>query len=435
MQSTKYLTVPLVLCRTLAWSPFWMLILSLRQPDILLPCTGILTAAAALTALAVRAFRLHFRPLPAAICSLLLGLPAAVLCGDLLWTMGGSIFSACLLTAVTFFAVIRGVESEPDQLFPVTAYTAFLTGMVLVYALLHSAQLPVSGAYMLGITGLLSACYFLLRNQLMLLRLAGRRSAISGDVPADIRRGNLLLAAGMILLLALVFCFRAPLVQLLHLMQDGARRLAFAILTAITKTVSWLGGDAPVTEDAQPDPDTLRELSGKSSPLWLLLWLPILAAAVYIWNIFLSEWFYTFRELLAGFILRLHGDAPEKTDVKAPPEEAAYFDTAVLTRPERSQRQKRRSWRKKLRAWERMPDSREKFYAGYRLLLEAPVWAQSELRDADTVKEIREKWLRQHTPENLLDRATDDFHAERYAQQALPPQAIESLAKTLKKLI
>lgn len=435
MQSAKYLTVPLMLCRTLAWSPLWMLILSLRAPDMLLPCTGILTACAVLSVLAVRAFRLHFRPAAAAVCGLLTVLPAAVLCGYLLRQLSGSLFSACLLTAVTFFAVIRGSDSEPDQMFPITAYAAFLTGTVLSYALLYSAALPVSGAYVLGITGLLSACYFLLRNQLMLLKLAGRRSTVTGDVPADIRRGNLMLAVGMILLLAFVFCFRAPLLQLLILMQNGAKKLAFAILTAVTNLISRLGGDAPVTQDVSSEPDTVQMPAGKSNPLWLLLWLPVFAAACYIWHMFLSEWFYACRDALAGMIRRLRGDAPEQAESRTLPEEASYFDTAVLTRPERSQRQKRRIWRKKLRAWERLPDSSAKFYAGYRLLLEAPVWTASELRDADTAEEIRRKWMRQHLPEDALDQVTDDFHAERYAMQALPPHAIANLTKTLKKLI
>ena len=49
------------------------------------------------------------------------------------------------------------------------------------------------------------------------------------------------------------------------------------------------------------------------------------------------------------------------------------------------------------------------------------------LKDADTVREVRDKWAAYYKPEKLLDAVTADFHADRYAETGLPPEAIADL--------
>ena len=56
------------------------------------------------------------------------------------------------------------------------------------------------------------------------------------------------------------------------------------------------------------------------------------------------------------------------------------------------------------------------------------------LRQSDTVREIRDKWAEYFTPDSALDAVTADFHADRYAEQGLPEEAIRDLAAALERI-
>ena len=175
-------------------------------------------------------------------------------------------------------------------------------------------------------------------------------------------------------------------------------------------------------------------LEGEFNPFWLLLWIPVILVAVVIWRNLLSDWVYVLRSMIARLIAFLRGDfrrSDTKRHKSAPGE---FFDTETILRRPLTAREEKRRWRKMLRAWKAMPDSREKFYAGYQLLLTAPAWETGELRDSDTVREIRGKWLAHHTPQDALDAVTAAYHTDRYAERGLPERAIPELAAALEQL-
>lgn len=428
------LTVTALFCRCAAWYPLWLLLLSLCAGG-LLPSIGTLLLCALTANICVRTFRLHFRKSSPRTnllsgCVILLTAAAAVLSVQQL--CGGRI-AACITAGVTMFCTLRGIEAEPEDLFPVNAYAAFLTGTVIVTAMLSIAHLPSHSGLTLCSVGLISALYFLLRNQFMLLRFVNRRSNAETDVPRDIRRSNLMLVLGVILLLAVIWVFRAPMLHLMQMLQDAARRLAFLLLEGLTRLVAWLGGNAPAQMPESGETASEMQPSGKSNPLWLLLWIPVLAVAWYMWRSFLSEWFFDLRELFTRLIDRLrHTEDANTEQVQAEP--AEYYDTETVLRPTETARRRRTRWKKELRRWQKLPDSAEKFYAGYALLLRAPCWEEAELCNSDTVREIREKWFCRHTPQAALDPVTDAYHAHRYAEQPLPDNALPDLTAALKRI-
>lgn len=356
----------------------------------------------------------------------------AAICGLGVYRLTGSVMTAFLLTAVTVPAAHFRLDAAPEMLFGISGYAAFLSAIVIVCALLRIARIEIPMGLVLAVVGLLSAVYFILRNQFMLLRLVNRRSNTDAEIPQEIRRGNLMLVGGVIVLLALLFVFRAPLMQLLYWMQDAARRFAGMLLEWIARLVAWLGGNAP-----EPEPDEIADLVpempktlGKPSPFWLLLWIPELAATLYIVHYFLEDWIYSIRTVIARIIRKLRGMPEEKTLNRAA-ENAEYADIETTLRPQESRRKRLKNWKRALKSWQRMPDNDEKFYAGYRLLLTAPCWAAGEIRAADTVRSIEEKWMRGHTPPEMLQAVTADFQTDRYAERGLPPEALGDIAAAL----
>ncbi|MBR4199859.1 MAG: hypothetical protein IKQ91_01100 [Oscillospiraceae bacterium] len=428
------LTGAALFCRCAAWYPVWLLLLSLCQKAGMLPAMGILLLCAFAAAAAVRIVRMHFRPSSQwpRILSAAVILSAAAASGWFVYRLTGSVLTAGVLTALTVFVPQRHIDAEPDMLFPDNGYIAFLTGSVLVSILLSAAHLPVSSNLTLGTVGGLSAVYFLLRNQFMLLRFVNRRSRTETDVPREIRRSNLALVTVVIVLLTLVWIFRAPLVQLLEWMIDAAKWAVFTVLKFLTAITAKLGGDAPEASEGVDEAEMISQYyTGRRNPLWLLLWVPIIAVTVHIWRVFLSDWAEEIRYRLGMLLKRLRSRNAENDAQRPVRGEQDYYDTETVLRKEQSRKKRQAQWRKSVLRWQKQPDSAEKFYEGYRLMLAAPCWAADELQDSDTVREIREKWLRQHTPPELLNTVTDAFHTDRYAELGLPADAIAELGKAL----
>lgn len=428
------LTVTALFCRCAAWYPLWLLLLSLGTGGVL-PAMGVLLLCALTANICVRTFRLHFRrstPRANILSGIVILLTAAAAVLSVRQLCGGLI-AACITAGVTILCTLRGIESEPEDLFPINAYAAFLTGTVIVTAMLSIAQLPSRSGLTLCAAGLISALYFLLRNQFMLLRFVNRRSSTETDVPKDIRRSNLMLVLGVILLVAAVWLFRAPMLHLMQILQDAARRAAGILLEWLTRLVAWLGGNAPAQSPDSSGTASEMPSAGKSHPLWLLLWIPVFAVAWHVWRTFLSEWFFDIREWCIRLIDRLRRAEDADAD-RMQTESAEYYDTETVLRPTETVRRRRTRWKKELRRWQKLPDSAEKFYAGYALLLRAPCWEDAELCDSDTVREIRGKWLCRHTPQTALDPVTDAYHVHRYAEQPLPDNALPDLTAALKRI-
>lgn len=428
------LTAAALFCRALGCFPVWLLILWLYPQAQILPAMAVLLLLPLLSSAVCRFLRLHYRASPrrGTVLAWLTAIPAALLCGYLVCRFTGAVILPCIAAAVTMILTHFRIDAEPDMLFTTGAYTAFLTGIFMTAFLLRIAEIQVPMKLILAVTGILSAAYFLMRNQFMLLRLVNRRSNAGTDVPQEIRRGNLLLAGAVILLPALLMIFWEPLTGLLIRMQDALSWLAGRIIDGITRLIAWLGGNAPelppdaaneMTEQQLPEP-------GGFNPLALLLWIPIIAAAVFMWWVLLSDWFYDLRILMRRFLRRLRGGA-DAEDTGSRNADAEYYDVETVTEPAEKPRQQKRLWNRALRRWEKLPDGDEKFYAGFRLLLTAPCWTEGELRGSDTVREICGKWMQGHQPENALDAAAADYHAGRYAGTGLPAEALRDMAAAL----
>jgi len=262
--------------------------------------------------------------------------------------------------------------------------------------------------------------------------VVNRRSVRESEVPPEIRRGNLLLAVGIILLLMGIVLCRAPFLHLLGWLREVTVLLAAMLLRGFSRLIAMLGGNAPEAEadQAQPTGEPQIPETAAGNPFWLLIWVPVILIAIYIWRVFLSEWVYDIREAISLLIQRLRSSRQQETG-RLLAQNAAYTDTETREKPRPSAGRLRRNWKKKLRAWHKMPGSCEKFYAGYLLLLEAPAWRENLPHDADTVQEIRGQWQRLYGTE--LDAVTDDFEVHRYAEKPLPEDALSAMAAALER--
>ena len=427
------LTLTALICRSLGWYPLWLMLFSLGSTDVILPASGVLFVTALLSTGCQRMLRqrLYTRKKLALCLSVLLTLlsAAAGTAGCVL--LGSGIFISIFASAVTVICTHRNPECSTDALFSLNAYTAFLSGTVISTVLLRLTHQPTFLTQTLAVAGFISALYFLLRNQLMLRRYINRRSAADTDVPQDIRRSNLSMVCGIILLFAVVFLFHEPLVRLLLRMQSVLVSLFFGLCRAFFRLIDRLSGEAPSETFDETAEDISQELaSGSANPLWLLFWIPFIAVAIFIWREFLSDWVYDIRMLLQSLIARLRNTDRTDAEIRRTDTDE-YYDTETTLRRDKKQSSRKKAWRRALRKWQAMPDSNAKFYAGYRLLLDAPCWTDGMLQVSDTVREIRNKWADCFSPQEALDAATSDFHADRYAETGLPAEAIADLNKAL----
>lgn len=418
-----------LLCRVLGWYPFWLLLLSLCPPETMLPCMGILTGIALVTTFCSQMLRhmLHERKVLSFRLSIIWTVLSAAVCAALCALISGSTAIAVLLSALTVAGSHRKCDADTGDLFTVNSYAAFLTCTVIAAVMLAAAHQNTHISMTLGVIGGISAAYLLLRNQLMLRRFVNRRSSVETAVPAEIRRGNLMLVGGIILLLAVVFIFHTPLTHFLEWLHHSMIRLVTAIVQFFFRIIERFSGEAPAeAEEVLFEEEAgLPQAAGRSNPLWLLLWIPFITIAYIVWREFLSDWVYDLKMFILDFIAGLRKKDTHRRTRRI--ENGEYFDNETKLERERSAHSRRRLWRKALMQWKAMPESNAKFYAGYRLLLDAPCWQEGMLKDADTVREVRDKWAAYYKPEKLLDAVTADFHADRYAETGLPPEAIADL--------
>lgn len=418
-RTERRLAAAAMVFRCLMWFPVWMLLLSLRQSGAvnLLPCCGILLAAACVTAFWSRYWKLRHRglyPVRTGFLIALVLLPLAAGASWLLMRLSGGVVTIVLAVGVTLLVSALTAHKEPDMLFAPPVYGTYLALTAAAVLMLTFAHVSVPMTLVLAVTCVESGGFFLLRNQFTLRRLVNRRSLVETDVPRGIKRMNLLLAGGMFALLLVLFLCRVPLLGLLQWMERAALVAVRAVLFAINWLIGRFGGDAPESDErpaGSADPSLLESIQDPS-PLWLLLWVPVLYVVFRLGQ----EWLSDVREWLAVW---LRGRRAQYGNTAAPDEKLSalgYVDTETRTEQEPTDRQKRRSWRKEVRAWQRLPDGEEKFFAGYALLLRAPAWQGELPREADTVREVCAQWQAAHGTE--LDAVTADFQGVRYAGAA-----------------
>ena len=429
------LTLLSLLCRSFAGFPFWLLMLSFRtgEPAVQAASCGILGAGAFVLML-WRRFTLRKYTARKAFWLIVPALLfiTAVCTALLLMLVPGAYFLVGMLPAVTFTAVLYGAGGEPASLFSVSHLTAFITGVVLAAILLRWTSLPISGSHLFTATAVICALWLLLRNQLMLDRLVRRRGDTAGEVPPDIRRSNLRMVTATVLLLAAVLLFRQPIFRLFTVMGDSLAFLLRWIGRGLMAAVRWLSGD----DDPLDIPDEPQEMGEQpypeeGNPLWALLLLVFVPIVIIIWKNFISDWLFDLREAWERFRKRL-ADKRRPEELRRTAEQEEYTDTEFDARPENAARRQRRSWLKALRAWQKQPDSDQKFYAGYALMLEAPAWEGEPPKPAETAAEIRQRW--QETHEDTFGKVTEDLHADRYAQTGLPEHAVSDAAAALQTL-
>ena len=427
------LTVLSMLCRCLGWYPVWLILLSMNESAAMLPIMGFLLAFSLLSSGCIRLLRLRLisRKALEFRLTLLLTAVSAVLCAVGLRMLGVGLVLSILLSGITVIGTNRKNNAAPQQLFTANAYAAFLSGIVITSIMLMIADLPAHTTLTLCVVGIVSAIFFILRNQFMLRRFVSRRGGDITDIPQDIRRGNLYLVLGIILLLTVIFAFHEPLIAILKQIQEWMIKLVTECVRLIKRLIIALSGDVPngQAEDISAERPEMPP-AGNTNPLWLLIWIPVLAASYYMWRVFISEWIYDIRMLIRRIAEKLRKNDPENDTVRAA-ENGTYYDTESTVLHEESSRRKRRTWRKALRKWKKLPDVPEKFYQGYRLLLDAPCWQPDSVKNADTVREIRDKWAAYFLPPDALDAVTADFHSDRYAENGLPPDAFRDITKAL----
>ena len=454
MRTKKLLTAVSIFCRSFAWFPLCIMLPSLRaesgenrilqglleevpmtlhsEAQILLPAwiVCILSFALQMTA---RSLGQRFRTSPrrAFAMKLAAAVPAAALSVFAVYRISGSLFNAVVLTAAAVLLPLHGIDNPPEKLFMQPHYVAFLTAVVLSVLTLHITGLPMRTGWFFAVTAVISALFLLLLNQFMLLRLVNRRSNAETPVPREIRRSNLIMVLGMIGLTAMILLFRRQLAAILVWMRDTAAIAGGRLLLLFLGIGKEEQLDA---EEISEEGENMLLQAGEFNPLWTLLWIPILFVAWVFWRQLLSELVYELRNLIGRLIAFLRGETGTRSRQKRIADSDEYYDTETTERRPVTKKQKKRLWRQKLRAWKALPDSGEKFYAGYQLLLTAPAWEAGELHDSDTVQEIREKWLTHHTPENALDAVTAAYQRDRYAERGLPEKAVAELAAALDKL-
>ncbi len=416
-------------CRSLGWFPVWLLMFSVTQQsetNILL-CCAMFFGCGLLCGIWQRTRKLVLRYRIKVFSACLLMLPPAAAGFGIYW-LTQRLVPAAVMPLIMMLFCIKGADRDPSKLYDRTLYVFTLTGAVLTTLMLKITSLNPHTVLMFSLTAVISAGFLLLRNQCMLERLVSRRGDGEGIVPREIRRHNLMLVAGIFVVMTLILLLRDPAAELLTGIGRGLITLFVMGARWITSIVSGASGGAP---DSAEETETVQQEMvteyASNSPLWELLWIPALVLVFYFVRLIVRSYAYDIREWFRALRERLHRGTPER-EIRA--ETGEYTDTESDALPEdvAGSRAQHRKWAKQLKAWEKSPDSPEKFYAGYQLLLTAPAW-DTRPENADTVLEVQEKWRKSQHGE--LDAVTGEFQTDRYAMNGLVPSAVQDMHTAL----
>lgn len=262
--------------------------------------------------------------------------------------------------------------------------------------------------------------------------MVNRRSSTERGIPTDIRRNNLRLILILLGILSLLFLCREPILYALGKLRDLLIDVLVLLLHGFRQLLAWLSSEpvADSSEDAEGS-GNMPYTEGNNWLVNLLIIIPTAFVAVFIWKQFLGEWVETIRDAILAVIARLRTRKAGLHPANGAAD-GAFTDTESSVLPDKPKKRQRRQWRRQLRAWQKMPDQPQKFYAGYRLMLDAPAWTEKPSA-ADTAREICGKWHLQ-TPDIALDSPTDALESDRYALAGLPENALADLQRILTKI-
>ena len=418
-----------ITCRSLGWFPVWLLLLVISQQtqSAVLLCSAMFFGTGLLCGVWQRIRKVVLRHRMRAFSAFLLILPPAA-AGAGTFFLTQRIFTACFMPLVMMIFCIKGAASDTAKIYDRTLYIFTLTGAVLTALMFKVTQLNPQTVLMFSLTAAVSAGYLILRNQCMLQRLVSRRNDGGGVVPKDIRRHNLYLVAGILVGLSLLLLLREPVADFFTGIARGLVTLFVMGIKFITSIVSKSEGDPldGTEADAAQQAEQLAE-AGTSSPLWNLIWIPIILVMFFFWRMIFRAYAYDIREWFRKLREQMHRK-PAVREFHA--ETGEYTDTETDALPEdvTGSRAQHRKWAKQFKAWEKTPDSPEKFYAGYQLLLSLPAF-EPHPEDADTVLEVLEKWHKYR--ENELDTVTDEFSSDKYEEKGLASSAVSDMHTAL----
>lgn len=430
------LTVTALICRAMCWYPVWMLVCALCNPALphLPLITAALTGSGAVSAFLICKIR-NRRGGTHLLCTV----GAAILCAAAGYAVfrltGGTVLPAVTLPITAFCTAMAASDKSADMLFSPTRFGAMMIGVVLTVGLMFTASLPVPVTETAAVCAIAAVGFLFLRNQSMLQRMVSRRSGGEGSVPQEIRRSNLRMVFILLIALTAVFFLRGQILWLLEALRDlaiAALRIGF---TGLRRFFAWLGGDPPLPADpAEAIEDGAMEQPEEGRFTWLInliIIIPTLLIAAYVWKQFVSDWLADFRDAVVSLIQRMRAKRTVHHTHGAA--DGAYTDTESDVKPEPRRKRRIRAWMKQFRAWQKMPDQPEKFYAGYRLLLESPAWTDTPAA-ADTARELCAKWRMQNADDTSLDAPTAALEQDRYALNGLPASAYAELSAALSNL-
>ena len=418
-------------CRALSWFPVWMLVCGLYQPEqpYLAHITALLTLCGTISGFLICGVRTkHGKRHPLSI-----GI-SAVLCaaaGYAVYLLTNASVPAFMLPLTVLFPAVTAFNLDADQLFSPTRFGAMNIGAILTVGLLFTASLHVPLTETSAVCAITAVCFLLLRNHSMLHRMVNRRASTETAVPREIRQSNLRMVIVLLVLLTAVFFLRGAIMQLLQWGGSAVGTVLSVGFSAVRKFFEWIssGNSSPADPAEAGDGGGMQAAAeGDHWLINLLIIIPTLLIAVYVWKQFLSDWISDLRDAIIALILRLR--AKRKGSNTHSSEDGAYTDTESAAAPESPRKRRMRQWMKELRAWRRLPDNPKKFYAGYRLLLEAPAWSPTPSA-ADTARELCAKWHIQMPTKPPLDAPTAALEQDRYALKGLPASAYSDIAEAL----
>lgn len=287
------------------------------------------------------------------------------------------------------------------------------------------------------------AVYEVSKNQSQIDYMMARRGHRMDQLPAKIRRYNLLLVCLVLAVILACFLFYRPLGSLLAMAGELLRQLLMLLIRFFLFLASLFQTEEEPLEEAAPEaPSSPMLPPGEENAGfdWLTPLALLALAGLLVWKRrqIAAAFRAAFRRL-AGFLRRLLA-------VRRPPaaaEEAEGYHDQVedLAREERAAPLFRfsavRAWKKGWRSFRRMAEGEEKLRFGYALLAKGLALSGEEPLPSDTPAQLLAR-LRQKLPQAPAAAALEGYEQVRYGDLPASPaggQAMEALLAALARLL
>ncbi len=378
--------------------------------------------------------------LPDLLCYLIGIIPAAVgsYCG---LYVGASSLIRTTLGLVVFFAWMIGTRAQGKGYYQVltrNSYLFYINFSVAAAVIYWFCRITFPFLSLTLPFLFLTAIYGAARNQHNLEYLMERRGHDFSQLPAKIRRYSLGILTVIMGAIFLLLVFRHGIAAFFNWVLELIRTVgSWLFLLFFTDKKTEISSDIPQTEV----PDGMTE-PGFSSPLWNLVTLALLAAAVYIlirygrkmWN-----WVVRFCKELWQYLMNLithgHGEnaflhnSEYYVDKDISLKDSDQVDESTL-----SEKQKKKKWRREKRRFAKLPDGPEKVKLGYELAASGLRLKNFPLSPGDTPLEIS------HKAEAMLHTSlaapAQTYSALCYGKQQNPPctPSCETLKTVLEEI-